>query len=112
MNEPWFDPGTLDAIIGTTLGLAGGLEGTLAGCLAYRGKCRGLVLGLHFLVMAACSGLLITGLVAWGMGQPCGVYHGFGYPGLLGLVIFGALTPMLFKRYRDAEMRRSIARDL
>jgi hypothetical protein len=112
MTEPWFNPILYAWIPGTLLGLAGGIEGTLAGICAPRGKCKTLVLGLHFADMGACCILLVAGVVALMTGQPYGVWYGLGFPGLLGLIIFGALTPVILIRYTQAEMQKSMAKDL
>lgn len=56
--------------------------------------------------------LLIAGTVALIQGQPYGVWYGLGLPGFLGIAIFGALLPVLLKRYRGAEERRLVAQDI
>ncbi len=110
--QAWFDPAAYAWIPGTCLGLLGGLEGTLAGILAPPGKARPLVLGIHLAGLVACVGLLITGIIAKAEHQPYGVWYGLGFPGLLGVVIYGGLTPVLLRQYRCAEMRRSLGQDL
>ena len=70
------------------------------------------MLGVHFAAIAGCFFLLIAGGVALISKQPYGIWYGLGFPGLLGLVIFGSLTPVIFKRYREAELRKSMAKDL
>lgn len=112
MTEPWFDPNAYAWIPGTLLGVMGGIEGTLAGVCAPRGKCKTLVLGIHFAALGACSILLVVGIIALATGQPYGVWYGLGFPGLLGLVILGSLTPVIRKRYTEAELRKSTAKDL
>jgi hypothetical protein len=112
MTEPWFNPNAYAWIPGTLLGVAGGLEGTLVGMFAPRGKLKSLVLGVHFAIMAICAVLLVAGVVALLAGQPYGVWYGLGLPGLLGLVIVGSLTPLVRRRYAEAELRKSMAEDL
>ncbi len=112
MTEPWFDANTYAWILGTLLGVAGGVEGTLAGVFAPRGKLKTLVMGMHFTIMGTCCILLAAGMVALVAGQPYGIWYGLGFPGLLGLVIFGPLTVVIHKRYAEAELRKSIAEDL
>jgi len=112
MTEPWFDPNAYAWIPGTLLGVAGGLEGTLAGMFAPRGKLKRLVMGMHFTIMGICCILLIVGVIARVTGQPYGIWYGFGFPGLLGLVILGPLTVVIHKRYAQAELRKSMAADL
>jgi hypothetical protein len=112
MSEPWFDPNSFGWIPGTLLGLAGGIEGTLLGAFAPRAKLKALVMGVHFTSLGLCLVLLIAGLVAWLTGQPYGIWYGLGFPGLLGLIIVGSLTPMVRKRYAQAELRKSMAEDI
>ena len=78
MTEPWFNPNAYAWIPGTLLGVAGGIAGTLDGLCASRGKCKTLVLGLHYTIMLICCLLLAAGVVALMTGQPYGVWHGFG----------------------------------
>lgn len=110
--DVWFDPVHYAWIPGTALGLLGGLEGTLAGVMAPRGRCKTLVLGIHFGAWGCCAALLVAGIVAKVTGQPYGVWYGLGFPGLLGLILLSALTPVILWRYREAELRRSLAKDL
>lgn len=112
MTEPWFDANLYAWIPGTLLGIAGGILGSLAGILAPRGKAKGLVLGFHGLVIGVSAVLLIAGVVAFIQGQPYGIWYGLGLPGLLGITVFGALLPVLSKRYRQAEERRLAAHDM
>jgi hypothetical protein len=112
MTEPWFDPNRYAWIPGTCLGVAGGILGSLAGVLAPRGRAKGLVLGFHVLALVCCFVLFCIGLVALIQGQPYGVWYGLGFPGLLGLGVFGGLLPVVRMRYREAEQRRLAARDL
>jgi uncharacterized membrane protein len=110
--EVWFNPALYAWIPGTALGVLGALDGTLAGLLASRGKCKALVLGVHIGSLVLCAGLLVTGGIAKAQGQPYGIWYGFGFPGLLGLILFGSLTPVLLRPYREAELRKSLAKDL
>jgi hypothetical protein len=112
MIEPWFDPVRYAWVAGTLLGVLCGLEGTLAGLCAPRGKCKGLVLGVHFGMLAFAVVLLAAGIAAYFARQPYGVWYGLGFPGLLGLVIVGSLTPVVLKAYRMADLRKSLAKDL
>jgi CHASE2 domain-containing sensor protein len=112
MIDPWFDPNLYGWIPGTLLGVVGGTLGAVTGTLAPRGKAQRLVLGLYMAVIVACACLLAVGLVALLTGQPYGVWYGLGFPGLLGVIIVGALFPVVRQRYREAEARRLAAGDL
>ena len=112
MSEPWFDPNAFAWIGGTFIGVAGGVIGSLAGVLAPKGKCKRLVLTLHFTIIAISLGLLVAGVVALLSKQPYGVWYGLLLPGCIGLVVLGSLTPMLFMRYRQSELNKSLASDL
>ena len=112
MTEPWFNPNLFSFIPGTLLGIAGGTLGALAGALAPRGKARALVVGAFVAAIVVSLGLFVAALVALVAGQPYGVWYGLGLPGLLGVVVLGALLPVVLARYRDAETRRIGAADL
>jgi len=111
-HNVWFNAAVYAWIPGTALGILGGLEGTLAGVLAPRGRGKALVFAVHFGAMLLCAGLLLAGIVAKVSGQPYGIWYGLGFPGLLGLIIFGSLTPVILRCYREAELRKSLAKDL
>jgi len=106
MATPWFDPNLYAFIPGTLLGVVGGTLGALAGTLAPRGKARGLVQGAFGAVIAASALMLALAVVALATGQPYGIWYGLGLPGLIGIVVFGALLPVVRARYREAETRR------
>jgi hypothetical protein len=113
MNDLWFDPRLYAWIPGTLLGvIGGGIGGPLIGVFAPRGKFKAFVLGFYSMLIAACALLLIFGVVAYLTGQPYGVWYGLGFPGILGLIIFGSLLPVVLAQYRQAELRKSIANDL
>ena len=112
MTEQWFDANLYAWIPGTFLGVVGGILGSLGGTLAPRGKAKRLVIGLYGLAIFVSAILLIAGVVALIQGQPYGVWYGLGLPGLLGIVVLGALLPVLLKRYREAEERRLVAQDI
>lgn len=67
---------------------------------------------MHFAILGVCCILLGIGGVALVTGQPYGIWYGLGFPGLLGLIIIGSLTPLVRKRYTEAELRKSMAGDL
>ena len=112
MMQPWFDPNLYAFIPGTALGIAGSVIGALTGTLAPRGKGKSWLLPLYVAVTVVCVGLLLAGVIAFVTGQPYGVWYGLGLPGLLGVVIFGALYGVVRQRYRDAELLQMRAADL
>jgi hypothetical protein len=115
MNEAWIDPGILGGlggILGGTMGILGAITGGLAGWFAPKGKYKKLVLGVNTFSFVLSLILLIIGIIAYLSGQPRGVWYGFGYCGLLCTVLFGIGFPVILKRYRDAELRKSMSEDL
>ena len=112
MSTPWFDANAYGWMLGVILGVGGGLLGTLAGTLAPQGKCRRLVLGLHFALIVLSLGMLAAGIVALVTKQPYGVWYSLLLSGFIGTVVLGSLTPVLLMRYRQAEMRKSLACDI
>lgn len=107
MTTPWFDPNLYAWIPGTLMGvIGGGVGGPLIGALAPQGKCKSLVMGFLVVLVAASALLAVAAAVAWATGQPYGVWYGLGLPGVLGLVLFGSLAPVVRRRYRDAELRK------
>ena len=112
MIEAWFDP-AVAWIPGMLLGVVGGaVGGPLAGYFAPRGKFKKQVLGFYYMILAISAVLFVAGIAALVSGQPYAVWYGLGFPGLLCLIIFGVLIGVVSKRYREAEMRRSIAEDI
>jgi hypothetical protein len=112
MTEPWFDGNLYGWIPGTVLGVVGGLLGALSGTLAPRGKARRIVLSFWWLMLSVSFVSLVVGLYALYYGQPYGVWYGILLPGLLGSGLFSLLLPVILKRYREAEQRKLISRDL
>lgn len=112
MNEPWVNPGIIGGILGGTMGLLGAITGTLGGVLAPRGKAKKLVLGVELFSLALSLILLMIGIVAYLAGQPRNVWLTFGYTGLICTVIWSIGLVVILKRYRDAELRKSMSEDL
>jgi len=109
---PWFNPALFGWLPGTLFGCLGGLYGALAGILAPRGKARTLVIGLHWLLTATALLFLAAGIVALFLKQPYGVWYALLLPGVLGVVLFPSLSPVIGNRYAEAELRKSRAADL
>ena len=112
MSTPWFDANMYGWIFGVAIGVGGGLIGTLAGTLAPRGKAKGLVLGLHFVLIVASLGFLVAGIAALVAKQPYGVWYSLLLPGCVGTIVLGSLTPVLLMRYRQADMQKSAGADI
>ena len=115
MTEPWFSEqmaGLYGGLLGGVGGSLGGLYGGLAGWLAPRGKARELILGVHWSFILLGLAALGVGLAALFDGQPYHVWYVFVLPGVLLVVLFGALLPVIRQRYREAEERRITAEDL
>ena len=112
MAEPWFNPkmiGMLGVVIGSLLGP---ITGTLGGVFVPKGKAKKLVLGFQLFTIALSLVLIVIGVVAYLAGQPRSIWWGFGYTGLLCTVIFSIIFVVFLKRYRDAELRKSMSEDL
>lgn len=112
MPEPWFNPNLYAWIPGTVYGVAGGLLGGLAGTLAPQGKARSLVVGSFYTMIGISILLLIVGVAAYFSGQPYGIWYGLGLPGVLGVILFPSLLPVIHRRYREAEERSMKAQDM
>ena len=114
--EPWFDPNRFGALFGAIggsgLGLLGALIGVSAGILTPKGKGRGFVLGMLWLMVILGFLSLLAGLYALIQGQPREIWYG---PVLLGVVAAGVATPLIpvvRKRYLEAESRKMEAESL
>ena len=104
--EPWFDPGLVGGLMGGGVGVIGAVYGTVVGVLAPRGKGRTSVMAVHWGTMTLGAVLLAAGIGAAVAGQPYGVWYSLLLPGLLLIVLMGAMTPVIRQRYRQAEHRR------
>lgn len=112
MTEPWFDAMRYAWVPGTMLGVVGGLMGTLMGTLAPQGRGRTVLTGAMWTIIVVSAVFLGSAVVALMTGQPYGVWYGLGLPGLLGLVVFSALMPVMSNAYRMAEQRKMAAKDM
>ncbi|PCJ54476.1 MAG: hypothetical protein COA70_04960 [Planctomycetota bacterium] len=106
---PWFSAETANlfgGFGGAGIGVIGGSLGAAAGVLAPKGKGRGIVLGgmIIFAVVGVIT--LIIGVVAVSGGQPYHVWYPMVLLGAMLAGLFGGLTPVIRKRYSEAEARR------
>jgi hypothetical protein len=111
MNEPWFSE-SYAWLPGTVLGCVAGLWGALVGTCAWRGKAKGLITGLYWLLLLGSAAMLVAGLTALIVGQPYGVWYGLGLAGLLGVLVLSFNGIAMFNAYRRAEARQLTAENL
>ena len=112
MSQPWFDANTYAWIPGAVFGTLGGCLGAVAGTLASTGKAKGLVLGTWCVFIAIAVLFLLISLFDLYVGQTYGIWYGFGLPGLLGVIVFPSLLPVILKRYGEAEQRKMQSEDI
>jgi MFS family permease len=110
VSTPWFDEalyGTwFGVLVGGVGGTLGGLLGAVAGTLAPQGKGRAWVLGSMWAFVGLGVALGAFGLVALFCGQPVVIWSlPLGTGGGMA-VLFGILTPVVRRRYVEAEERR------
>ena len=109
--EPWFDP-MYAWVPGTIVGCLAGLMGGLGGWLAPKGKAKGFILPMWWLLLLSSGVLLAAGIFGYLAGQPYGIWYGLCLTGLIGVLVLGINLPILIIRYRQAEQRRMHAHDL
>jgi hypothetical protein len=109
--EPWFEP-WMGGIFGAAIGLLGGIYGSVVGICAPRGIARPAVMALHWFCIAIGVSFLIAAALAFANGQPWDVMYALGLPGVIGTILFGAFTPLIHKRYSEAEHRKMAAANL
>ena len=109
--EPWFEP-WVGGLFGGVIGLLGGIYGTVVGICAPRGIARPTVMALHWFCVAVGIGMLIAAAIAFVNGQPWFVTYALGLPGVLCTILFGIFTPLIHKRYSEAEQRKMTAANL
>lgn len=115
MSAPWFDELSFGIAVGA---FGGGIGGTLAGIwggligtFAPRGQGRAVLIPIGWAFVAVGAVAFVFGLTALLAGQPYAIW----YPPLLsgGIIAFlvGALMPVVYKRYAEAEARRMQAEE-
>jgi hypothetical protein len=110
MSTPWFDPNQFGIWFGVLVGGVGGslagVLGAVAGTLAPQGRGRVWVLGAMRAFLGMGLALAALGLVALVCGQPFGIWFWPLFVGADCAVLFGFLTPVVRRRYAEAEERR------
>lgn len=112
--EPWFDNQTA-GMIGGIIGTGFGILGSLIGCSCWFFVSKGWkkpVYAMFISGIAISSALLDTGIVALWAKQPFHVWCVFLYPGLWGIIIFGAFLLVARNRFMAREMKKMQAADL
>lgn len=105
------EAGLIGGIGGTALGMVGAAIGSMS-FLIIQGKGKPAIVGLMVAMVSVGLMLLIGGIVAAAMGQPYHVVFVLLLGGFIATGVFGALLPVVLKRYRAAEVRRLHAAEL
>ena len=112
MPDPWFNPILYSWIPGTVYGTLVGVTGGLAGTCAQKGKAKNLIMGLVYFFLITAIIFLITGVAAYLMEQPYGIWYGFLLPGIIGVAVIPAMLITVRKQYQIVENRKLEAQDL
>lgn len=109
-GSEWWTPktsGLFGGIGGSIMGLIGAAVGVLAGMR----RCKGVVISIISVSIAAGAVLLISGLVALCLQQPYHVTYPLLLSGVILTAVMGVNLPQIIKRYREDELRRMTALD-
>ncbi|MCC6232838.1 MAG: hypothetical protein IT580_09360 [Verrucomicrobiales bacterium] len=98
-------------VIGGTLGAIWGVFMGMAGALAGRGKARTLVVRGFALIMVLGAVLTLAGIVAAAFRQPHSVWFALFLPGIIALGLVPGQLGAARRRYADLELRRMLAAD-
>lgn len=113
MIEPWFNASQYGWIIGVLLGvIGGGIGGPLTAICVSKGKYKKLVVSFYICLISISIMLLTLGIVAYFSGQPYGVWYSLSLSGIIGVFVLMPLFFVVLHRYREAEMRKLIAKDM
>ena len=106
----WFSEqqaGMIGGIGGAVIGsIGGGVMGPLIGICAPRGKLKVPILSVMTMFVVVGIACMITGLVAWMLGQPAHVKWVFLLAGFIMAVVMGGLLPVVRHVYQNAERRK------
>jgi hypothetical protein len=104
---PWVkNPNMVGALLGSGVGVFGGIYGPMAGILAPRGRCKTLVMTVHYMGIVIGLALIIVAIIAMINRQPYLIWYGLGLPGLIIASLMVGLLPVVKLRYRQAEARK------
>ena len=112
MNEPWISQEILGLLIMAIFIPLGPIIGTLGWLFVPKGKAKKLTLGVIAFGFIMGSVLLVFSIIAFLFGQPRWVWLRSGFFGLDGTVLFGIVYWIILKRYREAELRKTMSEDL
>ena len=99
-------PGAWGGLLGAVVGVLGGCWGGLAGALAPKGKGRGLVVGMGYLLLLIGIALAVAGGVLLLGGAPRDQWYALLLSGGILTVVMLSVLPMVRRRYREAEERQ------
>lgn len=111
----WFDVSTgiwIGALGGSLLGIIGGTLGAIASKLAPKGKCRGLILNTMKILIAIGILFLITGIIAFFVGQPYHVWYPLTLLGGIASFVIPFPYLQIKKMYTASELKKMYIDDM
>jgi len=108
MTAAWFSPAVAPWF--SFLSMLAILEGLLS--YADKGKHRTVVMAVWYGVLGLGAALVGSAIVALAIGQPIYVVATLAFSGLVIGTVFASYLPGIGRRYREAELRGTIASDL
>ena len=79
---------------------------------AERGRHRGLVMAAWNAVLVLSAIMVGVAVLGWAVGQPGYVIRATGFSGLLIGAVFLGLRKVVVSGYREAELRKTVAKDI
>ena len=112
MNEPWISQQELGILMMVIFMPLGPIVGTLGWLFVPKGKAKKLTLGVLGFGFVIGFVLFVFGITAYFFGQPRWVWLRSVIFGLNDAVLFAIVYRIILKRYRKAELRKSMSKDL
>ncbi|MYA57106.1 hypothetical protein F4X88_12480 [Candidatus Poribacteria bacterium] len=112
MNETWISQQELGILMMVIFIPLGPIVGTLGWLFVPKGKAKKLTLGVLAFGCVMGFVLLVFGIIAYFFGQPRWVWLRSIFFGLNDTVLFAFVYWVILKRYREAELRKSMSEDL